>query len=104
LNGLEALRQYCFTDRQRQVLDAIQECGSQRKAATSLGIGPSAIQGHIYTIKRAAAKQGWSPDHDMTNSVPEGFHVKGVSTLYDQDGNIGLTRNPFVFITAPVDC
>lgn len=35
-----------------------------------------------------AARQGVSPDHDMTRAVPDGFHVRGISTLYDGDGNI----------------
>lgn len=26
----------------------------------------------------------------MTNTVPEGFHVKGVSTLYDENGNVKI--------------
>ena len=38
--------------------------------------------------KRAAAeaRQGYSPAHDMTHTVPDGYHVKGTSTLYDEDG------------------
>lgn len=35
-----------------------------------------------------AAKGGWSPVHDMTHTVPEGFRVKGVSTLYGGDGAV----------------
>ena len=36
-------------------------------------------------IKREMARQGWSPEHDMTHEVPDGYHVKGASTLY-KDG------------------
>lgn len=32
--------------------------------------------------------QGYSPEHGMTKTVPEGFTVKGVSTLYGDDGTI----------------
>lgn len=32
------------------------------------------------------AKSGWSPEHDMTKTVPEPYMVKGTSTLYDKDG------------------
>jgi hypothetical protein len=35
-----------------------------------------------------AALQGYAPEHDMTHTVPDGFTVKGVSTLYDADGNV----------------
>lgn len=36
----------------------------------------------------AAARRGLSPAHGMVAEVPEGFHVRGVSTLYttDEDG------------------
>lgn len=37
-------------------------------------------------LKAAAALRGYSPDHDMTRTVPEGFAVKGVSTYYDSEG------------------
>jgi hypothetical protein len=38
--------------------------------------------------ERAEALGGWSPDHDMTRTVPVGFHVRGVSTLYDSAGQV----------------
>ena len=34
------------------------------------------------------AKEGFSPDHNMTHDVPEGFEVKGVSTYYGKDGEV----------------
>ncbi len=37
----------------------------------------------VFRHKAKLAKVGWSPEHDMTHEVPEGFQVKGVSTLYD---------------------
>ncbi len=41
---------------------------------------------NVYTHKARLARQGWSPEHDMTKSVPDGFRLKGTSTLYDEDG------------------
>lgn len=38
-------------------------------------------------IKRLALK-GYSPAHDMTHAVPDGYKVKGVSTLYRPDGTV----------------
>lgn len=40
----------------------------------------------LWRKKAAMARSGWSPDHDMTHTVPDGFHVKGTSTLYGDDG------------------
>jgi hypothetical protein len=38
--------------------------------------------------ERTAARRGWAPDHDMSHPTPEGFHVRGVSTLYGPDGEV----------------
>jgi hypothetical protein len=37
---------------------------------------------------RRAARQGWSPEHSMTKTVPDGFHVRGISTYYDDEGKV----------------
>jgi hypothetical protein len=67
-----------------QVIDALERHGSINKAASALGVARSTMQKHA----RRAALKGYSPKHGMTKTVPEGFTVKGVSTLYDRDGNI----------------
>lgn len=46
------------------------------------------IQRALLAVRLRAAKQGWSPQHDMTHTVPDGFNVKGVSTLYNGDGEV----------------
>jgi hypothetical protein len=33
-------------------------------------------------VKLSAAKKGYSPEHDYTHPVPDGFKIRGVSTLY----------------------
>ncbi len=38
--------------------------------------------------RRALARAGFSPEHDWRNQVPDGYMVKGVSTLYDKDGAV----------------
>lgn len=45
---------------------------------------------NVYTHKARLARQGWSPEHDMTKTVPDGFRLKGTSTLYDEDGKAKL--------------
>lgn len=37
---------------------------------------------------RREARGGWAPDHSMVKTVPEGFHVKGISTLYNAQGEV----------------
>ncbi len=66
------------------VIAALREHGSNRKAAEALGL-------NVRTVERRRARlavKGWSPEHDMTRAVPDGFNVRGVSTLYRDDGSI----------------
>tara|TARA_R100000951_G_scaffold55627_1_gene46752 strand:- start:1985 stop:3148 length:1164 start_codon:yes stop_codon:yes gene_type:complete len=83
------LLDYCQTDRQREIVQAFETSGGvQAKAAALLGIHPSSVSQAIQAVKRHAAKSGWSPEHDYTHPVPEGFAAKGVSTLYNKDGAV----------------
>ncbi len=81
------LREFA-TLRQGEVIDAVIRCGSHRKAAKELGISSKTVDARIREVKKKAARAGYSPDHGMTRPVPEGFHAKGVSTLYDGAGNV----------------
>ena len=56
------------------------------EAAKLLGMHERTLRAH----KARMARQGWSPEHDMTKTVPDGFHLKGTSTLYDKDGKAKL--------------
>lgn len=74
------------TVRQLEYLEAIDKHGSENKAAQELGCSRSSLRDSMRLLKKKAALQGHSPDHDMTKTVPDGFKVKGVSTYYDQEG------------------
>lgn len=74
------------TVRQLEYIEAIEQNGSQYKAAKALGINARTLQRALESLKKRAALQGHAPEHDMTKTVPDGFTVKGVSTYYDQDG------------------
>jgi len=56
------------------------------EAAKLLGMGERTLRTH----KARMARQGWSPEHGMTKTVPDGYHLKGTSTLYDEDGKAKL--------------
>lgn len=85
-NDYIKLLQFCTTNRQREVVEALHSQGSYGKAAKSLGCAKSTVGQTIERLKHSAARRGWSPEHDMTKTVPEGFHLKGTSTLYDKEG------------------
>lgn len=69
-----------FTD--DEIITALREHGSERAAAKALGMGKSSIHERIQRLSR----KGWSPKHGWTHTVPDGFQVKGVSTLYGRNG------------------
>jgi hypothetical protein len=55
-------------------------------AARHLGVNQRVILLAAQRVKAKAARQGYSPDHDMVRRVPDGFYAKGVSTYYNKDG------------------
>lgn len=68
-----------------QVIEALKaHGGSARKAAAALGCHPT----NIDRWRQRLAAKGYSPEHGLTHTVPDGYKVKGVSTLYDGDGVI----------------
>jgi DNA-binding Lrp family transcriptional regulator len=70
------------TVRQLEYLEATEKHGSQRAAAKALGVDESTIRRSLDKLKAAAAIKGYSPEHEMTRTVPDGFKVQGVSSLY----------------------
>jgi len=81
------LRQFC-TDRQWQVLEALGQEGSHRKAAIALGCARNVVSQVVKSVNIKAAARGYSPDHDMSHQTAPGFVVKGTSTLYGDDGQV----------------
>ena len=56
--------------------------------AEKLGVGKSYVRSAKTKAKKYAAKRGYAPDHDMSHPTADGFVVKGVSTLYGDDGQV----------------
>jgi hypothetical protein len=81
----ENLYKYC-TPRQREILEAIERLGSARVASIELGMNVGGASETYNAVKRKAAKFGYSPEHDFTRPVPEGYVAKGVSTYYNAEG------------------
>lgn len=83
---MEDLIKYAKTARQLEVLKTVIAEGSQQAASEKLGINKSTVSKIIAAIRANAAKKGHAPEHDMTSTCPDGYQIKGVSTLYDQNG------------------
>lgn len=78
------LMQYCKTDRQREVLEAVITEQSQSKASVKLGIS----RGTMSNIMNAIYKHQRKEDNAAYEDAPIGYQVKGVSTLYGANGEI----------------
>jgi hypothetical protein len=66
------------------LIAAFAEHGSNARVATALGLNRRTVERR----RARLALKGYSPGHDLTHPVPDGFAVKGVSTLYRPDGSV----------------
>lgn len=74
-----------LTDAQiREAFETLEKFDTKSEAAAHLGISRGSFDNRI----RVGTTRGYSPNHDMTHIVPEGFAVKGTSTLYGSEGEI----------------
>ena len=81
-----SLLQYCTTDRQRQIIKMYEQGMGYTSISKELDCGRWTARDIIKTVKAKAAIQGYSPQHDMHHTVPDTFKVRGVSTLYNDEG------------------
>lgn len=76
------------TERQAKIIKAYEEHGTYNGAARALGIHRSRVQEVVKIVSKRAAMSGYAPESDMVRTVPAPYIVKGVSTLYDREGNV----------------
>ena len=86
----ESLLEFCESEPQRRAVQARLDTKTNQKAADLIGISLRNLQVNLANAKKNAARRGWSPEHDMTRTVPDGFVAKGVSTLYGDDGQVKI--------------
>ena len=80
------LGKFAESEAQAEVASLVDSGITRRETAKRLGISERNVYKMIERIKGNAVKRGYSPEHDMTHVVPEGYKVKGVSTYYNEDG------------------
>ena len=73
------------TNRQWEILEAVEKEGSGVKAAKALGISPPAISITRKAVLYKAAQNGYSPKEDLNYPVPPGQRVKGISSLINKE-------------------
>ena len=84
------LLEFCESEPQRRAVQARLDTKTNQKAADLIGISLRNLQANLANVKKNAARRGWSPEHDMNRTVPDGFVAKGVSTLYGDDGQVKI--------------
>lgn len=85
----EGLRPYA-TDRQWEILEAYWAAGGYNKAAATLGLSKARVGEIVRIVKARAARKGYAPEHDHTHPVPDGYKLRGVSTLYNKAGDVAM--------------
>ncbi len=88
LENLKGAKEWA-TGSQTKAIDALMRHGSIAAAAEALEIPPHSLRARLSEAQHRAARYGWSPAHDMKKTVPDGFHIKGVSTYYGRDKATG---------------
>ena len=80
----EYLWPFARTPRQVEILEWLVKSNSIRDAAEDLGISERGLYRTLQKMTTEAAKAGVAPDRGVNHQVPDGFVVKGTSTLYDE--------------------
>jgi hypothetical protein len=82
-DGIDIVLKDWATPIQIGYIDHINEFRNISETARHFGVARQSVQNSISSLKSKAARLGYSPPHDMTHIVPDGFKVKGVSTYYN---------------------
>lgn len=78
------LLEYCETDRQREIIEAMIELETKNAVARKLGIQRQYIRRTITSVEQYAAKKGYSPQHNLNNPLPQHLMLVGSSKLVDE--------------------
>lgn len=84
------LLEHCTSQLQTDAVEAYIKHNTNAKAAAALGISTDTLKKRIRRARFHAAKAGVAPEAGMTNQTAAGFATKRVSTLYKEDGSIGV--------------
>ena len=86
---LKQLKPYCNSEKQLERLEAVIECGSQKKASEKLGCCRRRVNETISTIKANARKQGFQVGGEPFKPII-GHFVKGESALVNAKGEVAM--------------
>ena len=81
----ELLLDFCKSERQREITEALIANGTVIKAAQALGINRRSVYRTLNKLEERAASKGVAPHRDLVHQTAEGFDVKRISTAYKGD-------------------
>lgn len=81
----ESLLRFCETESQKDIIGLRSHGLTAKQVAQEVGMTERSVHRACKRVINRAAKHGHSPEHDMVHTVPDGYKVKGTSTLY-KDG------------------
>jgi hypothetical protein len=84
----ERLLEFAETDAQRQAIQAVLDCGTQKRAAKQLGIQQSSLSNRIKRAKAFAAQRGYAPEFDLKRPCAENFLIDRASNYYNASGEL----------------
>jgi hypothetical protein len=82
---LQKLLRICETEKQRQIVEAMVEHGTQRLAAEATGISAGTICSAIRVLNKRLALKDASDHYENPTEVPDPYLLAGVSTYYKAD-------------------
>lgn len=81
----ELLLEFCKSERQTEIVNAVIAGGTVIKAAKLLGINRRSVYRTLSKLEERAASKGVAPHRDLVHQTAEGFDVKRISTAYKGD-------------------
>lgn len=84
----EKLKNFCCCDLDVNICSAMEEYGSQRKAAKALKIGQSTLCERLGRLRQYAATKGYAPEQGLEDLPVPNQLLQGVSTLYGESGEV----------------
>ena len=89
MNKYQPLLEFCSTPRQTEFVNALIAINNVKKSGRSIGMSERAAYKMLSTIRKRMAAVGKGDHYIASNHIPEGFAVKGTSTLY-KDGEASI--------------
>lgn len=73
---------YAETEQEASILHLLISGSTQQDVSRQLDVPLRTVTRRVHNLRARAARRGLAPEHDMVKTCPDGFSVKGVSTLY----------------------